>query len=68
MENEEGLIKFAFASQFKVGNEVVINEGPLAGITGIYKGMSDKMRVKVLLNFMGRTLTVPLNNTWVNNL
>ena len=68
MENEEGLIKFSFASQFKVGNEVVINKGPLAGITGIYKGMSDKMRVRVLLNFMGRTLTVPLNNTWVNNL
>ena len=67
-EDENGFIRFSSAELIKIGNKVIINDGPLAGITGIYKGMSDKNRIKVLLDFMGRALTVPLNNNWVSSL
>ena len=67
-EDENGFIKFSSAELIKIGNKVIINDGPLAGITGVYKGMSDKNRIKVLLDFMGRALTVPFNNNWVSSL
>ena len=48
-------------STLRTGQEVLIREGPLAGLAGIIANPPDaKGRVKVLLSLLGRPITVPI--------
>jgi transcription antitermination factor NusG len=48
-------------STLQTGQEVLIREGPFAGLTGIIEYPPDaKGRVKVLLSLLGRQVTVPV--------
>lgn len=55
-----GLVKH----QFKPGDEVVIDSGPLAGLRGVFQGpMGPSERVRILVRFLGETnrAEVPLD-------
>jgi transcription antitermination factor NusG len=50
------------ADEIKLGDEVVIKEGPLKDLTGIFEGrMKDSERVMVLLDVVSYQARVQLN-------
>lgn len=55
------------ASRFKAGERLRINEGPLIGYSGICAEDSGPMRVRILLDFLGRQTSVRVQNDWVAN-
>ena len=65
LENEQGFIDENYFSTYKKGEELEIINGPLKGLFGIFDGLSEDLRVKVLLNFMGRKINIPIHNEWV---
>jgi len=65
LENDKGFIDEAFVSSYKQGEKLEITNGPLKGIAGIFDGLSEDLRIKVLLNFMGKTMNIPIHNDWV---
>ena len=66
LEDDKGFIDQLSLSNYKKGEELEIINGPFKGIYGIFDGLSDNLRVKVLLNFMGRTINIPIHNDWVS--
>ena len=66
-QNDEGLIESIPTPKCKIGAELKIVDGPFYGLHGLFAGLSDDMRVKVLLDIMGRSLTVPMSNNWVSS-
>ncbi len=46
---------------YKRGQNLNILEGPFAGFEAIYQGMDEEMRIIVLLEFMRKSVVVPLN-------
>lgn len=59
----KGLIELSVSSKFKQGEKVLLAEGPLSGYIGIYDGMRDSERALVLIELLGRKVTVEVNET-----
>lgn len=61
-EDEHGLVRLAQAptARFKEGDAVRVREGTFSGFTGIYANHSSHDRVKVLIEYLGRTVPVLL--------
>jgi transcriptional antiterminator RfaH len=60
-ENASGLIKLDQQPKFRVGDQVRVVEGAFSDCLGIYDGMSDRERVEVLLDLLGRKVRVFIN-------
>jgi transcriptional antiterminator RfaH len=57
-QNEEGFIPLATQPAFTPGQPVRLMEGAFASLVGLYEGMSDRERVTVLLDLLGRKVRV----------
>jgi len=61
MQNEEGIIETVNADRYKIGQKIIINDGPFKGSKGLFNGLSAGQRVEILLNMLGRNVTVRFN-------
>lgn len=59
-ETDEKLIDLPPQPPFEDGEVVRVTGGPLLDQTGIFQCVDDRQRVVVLLDILGRELTVPL--------
>ncbi len=59
-ENDEGLVPLDILLQFIKGERLEILEGAFEGQTARFNGLDDKLRVQVLLNFLGREMKLAL--------
>ena len=57
-EDGDGYYTLSVADAFKEGQVVEISDGPFSEYTGIFDTVSDKERVFVLLNLLGREVRV----------
>lgn len=64
-EREDGIVPLADIVSFKPGEAVEITHGAFSDRTGIFKCRSDKERVVVLLNLLGRDLSVAIESDCV---
>ena len=55
---ENGLVDLTPKARFNHGAAVKTTEGPFAGLSLIYEGMSAHDRVKVLVDLLGRAVVV----------
>ncbi len=60
-ENTEGLLSVDSLDLFSQGDVLRIKEGSFEGQTGVFQKWTDRQRVEILLNFLGREqrLSVP---------
>lgn len=65
-ENAEGLIDLPSQPPFETGEVVQVTAGPLLDQTGIFQCVDDRQRVVVLLNLLGRELSVPVRREAVS--
>lgn len=61
-ETEDGLVSLAMSQTFEPGEVVSIMEGAFEDRTGIFQCRTDKERVLVMLNLLGRELTVSVDS------
>ena len=66
LQNNQGFIDNVELDLFKINQEVIINDGPFQGLKGTFKGLSAGQRVEVLLNMLGRKLTVKFNSLQIS--
>jgi len=59
-ENDEKLIELPSRPPFECGEVVRVTAGPLFDQTGIFQCVDDRQRVVLLLDILGRELTLPL--------
>jgi transcriptional antiterminator RfaH len=59
-EDERGYFRFNHSMEFKKGQTVKINSGPLSDVIAIFEDMADSERVAVLLELLGRKVRVKL--------
>ena len=64
-QDDQGLQEYIPSLNWKIGEEIKIKEGPLSGLNALFAGLSDDMRVNVLLDMMGRSLNITMKNSWV---
>jgi transcriptional antiterminator RfaH len=57
-ENEKGVVALPAAPLFDKGEQVHVTEGALRGVSGLFVDASDKERVVILLNLLGRQVRV----------
>ena len=57
-EGENGMVDVAAELPFAEGDMVQITAGPMRKQTGLFRGLSDRDRVFVLLDLLGRQVTV----------
>lgn len=62
-ENDRGLIDLDRTAGLKPGDRVVVDSGALVEQAGLFECMSDKERVIVLLNLLGRQVRVTVPAT-----
>jgi transcriptional antiterminator RfaH len=60
-ENASGFVAFDQRPKFKVGDKIRVLEGAFYDCLGIYDGMSDRERVEILLDLLGRKVRVLLS-------
>jgi transcriptional antiterminator RfaH len=60
-EDERGYIRLAPARKFVPGDKVRIVEGVFSAALGLFESMSDKERVTILLDLLGRKVRVVLD-------
>ena len=60
-ENENGLIELERRPKFKVGDEVRVLDGVFSDCFGLYDGMSDRDRVTILIDLLGRKVRVQVD-------
>jgi len=60
-ENASGLVALDQRPKFKVGDKIRVLEGAFYDCLGIYDGMSDRERVEILLDLLGRKVRVLLS-------
>jgi transcriptional antiterminator RfaH len=60
-EGKSGLITLPQPERFQVGTNVKLADGPLAGYTLLYDGMSDASRASVLLELLGRKVSIEVD-------
>ena len=59
---EEGTEASVYKSEFSVGDQVVVNEGPFQNFSGVVDDTKpDKGKVRVLVSIFGRSTPVELN-------
>ena len=66
IQNDQGLIESVKFNTYKVGQKIIINDGAFKGLKGIFKGLTAGQRVEVLLNMLGRNLTVKFNTLQIS--
>ena len=64
-ENDCGFIQLDQRPRFQPGEEVRILEGAFTGSFGLYEGMTDRERVTILLDLLGRKVRVMLDADFV---
>lgn len=64
-EEKDGLVSFESLRLFMKGERVRIIEGAFQDYTGVVDSFDDKQRVQVLLNLLGRELSVTLRETFL---
>ena len=57
-EDIHGNLDLMINFRYKIGDKVRIREGALKGSNAVFMGISDKQRVSVLLNILGRKLNI----------
>jgi transcriptional antiterminator RfaH len=57
-EDDAGLIRLDNRPAFQVGDEIRILEGAFCDCIGLYNGMSDRDRITILLDLLGRKVRV----------
>jgi transcriptional antiterminator RfaH len=60
-ENTSGLVHLDHRPKFRLGDNVRVVEGAFYDCLGIYDGMSDGERVRILLDLLGRKVRVLLD-------
>lgn len=60
-ENGDGLVRLDERPRFAIGDRVCIIDGVFSTCFGLFQGMSDKDRVSVLLDMLGRKVRVVLD-------
>ncbi len=60
-EDSKGLIQLPSQGRFRQGENVTIANGVLEGYNGIYEGMRDADRVRVLIDLLGRKVLIEVN-------
>lgn len=60
-QNASGFIQLENRENFKVGDKIRVLEGAFYDCLGIYDGMSDRERVGILLDLLGRKVRVLLS-------
>lgn len=60
-EDEAGLIRLLPARSFRPGQPVRVSEGVFADQLGLYEGMSDGDRARILLELLGRKVRVTVD-------
>ncbi|MGE5773241.1 MAG: transcription termination/antitermination protein NusG [Hyphomicrobiales bacterium] len=60
-ESTSGFVQLDHRPKFKAGDKVRILEGAFYDCLGIYDGMSDRERVEILLDLLGRKVRVLMN-------
>jgi transcriptional antiterminator RfaH len=59
-ENADGFVRLSIARSFKFGQSVRVTEGAFADQLGLYEGVGDQERVRILLNLLGRQVRVTI--------
>ena len=67
LNDENGLITKLGKIEYNVGQEVKLNDGPFFGHIGKFMGMKDDQRVSVLLNFLGRQISIPMPSIYISS-
>jgi transcriptional antiterminator RfaH len=60
-QNASGLIQLDCRNKLEVGDKIRVLEGAFYDCLGIYNGMSDRERVRILLDLLGRKVRVVLD-------
>ena len=59
-EDERGFIQIDNRSRFNQGDHIRVLEGAFADCLGVFQGLSDRERVEILLDLLGRKVRVSL--------
>lgn len=59
--DETGYIKLDTRPRFAVGDVVRVLDGAFSSVLGIYEGMTDRQRVAILLDLLGRKVRVQID-------
>lgn len=60
-EDKAGFVRLESGPRFRAGEKVRILDGAFADCLGLYEGMSDRDRVSVLLDLLGRKVRVVMD-------
>ena len=60
-EDDSGLVKLLPARAFRPGERVRVSEGVFADQLGLYEGVSDSDRARILLDLLGRKVRVTVD-------
>jgi transcriptional antiterminator RfaH len=61
-EGEDGLVRLAPTCSFKPGQTIRVTDGLFTDQLGLYEGLADRERVRVLLNLLGRKVRVVIES------
>lgn len=64
-ENEQGYIQLERRPQFAAGDKVRVREGVFCDCLGLFESLSDRERVAILLELLGRKVRVVLDEDFV---
>ena len=59
-EDKEGITNIIPEVRFVKGQKVYVTDGPFSGKIGVFDGLSDDKRIKVLFDILGRNLAVTI--------
>jgi len=60
-QDEQGLIRLSTISRFATGDAIRVVDGVFFRALGIYEGMTDRQRVAILLDLLGRKVRVQID-------
>ena len=60
--DSDGIVNALDTSHYKIGQKIEINDGIFKGNIGSFCGLSDKDRVLLFLNFLGRKVQVSISS------
>jgi len=61
-QEQDGLVRLQQRPQFAIGDKVRVLDGVFADCLGLFDGMSDKQRVSVLLDLLGRKVRILIDD------
>lgn len=59
-ETEDGFVRLSLARSFNPGQSVRVTEGVFADQLGLYEGLGDQERIRILLDLLGRKVRVTI--------